>query len=74
MEYKEMYNILDKLRFKIKNDSMYFINGNRPTVCPDETLHLIAKYAPNSIEELKNIKGIGDTFVEKYGSLFIVLL
>ena len=59
------------LRNRIKNDSRYLINGNRPAVCSDETLQLIAKYTPTSIEELKNIKGIGETFIEKYGVLFV---
>lgn len=71
MDSEKILELIYKLRNKIKNDSKYFINGNRPAVCSDDTLCLIAKYAPTTIEELKNIKGIGDTFIEKYGTLFV---
>ena len=71
MNYDKILEMIYILRNRIKNDSRYFVNGNRPAVCSDETLQLIAKYAPTSIEELKNIKGIGETFIEKYGTLFV---
>ena len=71
MNYDKILEMIYILRSRIKNDSRYFVNGNRPAVCSDETLQLIAKYAPTTIEELKNIKGIGETFIEKYGTLFV---
>lgn len=71
MDEKKILDLIYRLRNRIKNDSRYYINGNRPAVCSDDTLCLIAKYAPTSMEELKNIKGVGDTFIEKYGSLFV---
>ena len=71
MNYDKILEMIYVLRSRIKNDSRYFVNGNRPAVCSDETLQLIAKYAPTTIEELKNIKGIGETFIEKYGTLFV---
>lgn len=71
MNNKDLSRILYVLRENIKNDYRFFINGNRPSVCSEETLDLISKYAPTSIDELKNIKGIGETFIEKYGSIFI---
>lgn len=67
----DIYLKLERLRAQIKDNERFYINGNRPAVCSDESLELIAKYMPTSIEELKNIKGIGDTFVEKYGTYFI---
>ena len=43
MDEKKILDLIYRLRNRIKNDSRYYINGNRPAVCSDDTICLIAK-------------------------------
>lgn len=45
-----------------------------PTVCTDEALKQIAKLKPRKKEEFLSIKGLGKTFVEKYGDEFVEVI
>ena len=44
------------------------------TICNDTSLRLMAFNSPSTKAELLKIKGIGDSFIEKYGDAFIHVL
>lgn len=72
METIELYEKLVLLRDKLKRK---FQTGERtPVICSDDSLREIATRAPRQKDDLLGINGIGQTFVDKYGDYFMVLL
>lgn len=67
----ELYNILNNLKEALQEHYYNYINGRRPTICPDESIKLLAKYKPTTINDMSNISGIGESFINNYGSYFL---
>lgn len=65
---------LHELKSKLQESAVQSGESRRPVVCDDEVISLLAYYKPTSINELSNINGIGDTFIEKYGKAFVDLI
>ena len=63
----EAYENLRELRYSLAktNDIPAY------TVCSDKVLRLMAANLPKTEESLIEIKGIGNTFIEKYGEQFL---
>ncbi len=72
MTFEELYSRLKSVRQQLKNK--FYANGRTPTICTDDALYELAKQAPRHKEDLCNIKGLGDTFTEKYGDYFMLVL
>lgn len=66
----KLLNLKISLQDKAKEDG----EDRKPIICDDEVIELLAYYKPTSVLELSNISGIGDTFIEKYGSSFVDLI
>ncbi len=69
-----LYNKLVDLREKIKNES--FKNRlkksqNRVVICNDEVLESIVNLMPEQVSDFRKIRGVGDSFVEKYAQRFL---
>ena len=43
-------------------------------IFPDNTLHELATYLPQSLEEIENISGFGAVKLKKYGSAFVEMV
>ena len=67
--YKELY--IKRRRLKFQNRTP---EGKLPNICSDTALEDMAKYAPKKKEELLNISGLGQVFVDKYGDDFMQVL
>lgn len=67
---EELYNKLSDLRFKIakKEELPSFC------ICINEAIIIMANEKPKSKEDLLNIKGIGEKFVDKYGDEFLDMI
>lgn len=61
-------NVREQLKTK------FYANGRAPTICSDEDLYELEGLAPRRKEGLCKIPGLGETFVEKYGDYFMVVL
>lgn len=72
MTFQELYRKLANVRDQLKNK--FYANGRTPTICTDEALYELAKQAPRHKEDLCNINGLGETFAEKYGDYFMIVL
>lgn len=69
MDYdKKLYNILYELKENLQDNTYY---ERRPVICNDNVLKMLSKYKPTNIYDLKNINGVGETFVNNYGNIFI---
>lgn len=66
----ELYEELRELRYSLAKS----MDLPAYTVCYDKTLRKMAQCVPKSEEELLAIKGIGPTFIEKYGEQFLALI
>lgn len=68
--HPELYNLLKKLRdqfcFK-KNLPIYIVAGSK-------TLDEMARYLPHSLEELKQIGGLGDAKIAAYGQQYLEVI
>ena len=67
--YKELY--IKRRRLKLQNRTP---DGKLPSICSDTALEDMAKYAPKKKEDLLNISGLGQVFVDKYGDEFMQVL
>lgn len=72
MTFEELYRKLKNVREQLKDK--FYANGRTPTICTDEALYELAKQAPRHKEDLRNINGLGETFVNKYGDYFMIVL
>lgn len=72
MKFQELYSRLANVREQLK--TKFYANGRTPTICSDEALYELAGLAPRRKEDLCKITGLGETFVEKYGDYFMVVL
>lgn len=63
----ELYEKLRELRYSLAktNDILAY------SVCTDKSLRLMAVNLPDNEESLLEIKGIGKTFIDKYGEQFL---
>ncbi|MBD8924225.1 hypothetical protein EGR52_12675 [bacterium] len=43
------------------------------TICTEDALKLLVKYKPTSLNDRANISGIGDNFIDNYGTFFYKL-
>ena len=43
------------------------------TICTEDALKLLVKYKPTSLNDMANISGIGDNFIDNYGTFFYKL-
>lgn len=68
---EELYFKLKELSNEIKNNYYMSNSGKAPRICTEQALELLAHYRPATKEEAKKISGIGDSFIENYGDLFI---
>ncbi len=65
--YDELRTLRDALRKE------HTVSGREPKVCSDESLYDMAERLPAKKEDLLMIKGIGETFAEKYGESFLLI-
>lgn len=72
MTFQELYRNLEDVRSQLKNK--FYANGRTPTICSNDALYELAKQAPRRKEDLCNINGLGETFVNKYGDYFMNVL
>lgn len=66
-----LYDILNKVKCNLQEKFYDYSNDRKPTICTEDALKLLVKYKPTSLEDMANISGIGDSFIEKYGSYFL---
>lgn len=69
-EEKRLYNDLFELRENIK-DYTRANEGRASLVCTDDALLEIVRLKPKKLGDFEGIKGIGDTFINKYASYFL---
>lgn len=76
MEQNEenLYKLLCALKSKLQQKFYADSNNRKPTICTDDALKLIAKYKPQTIEDMKNINGIGENFIANYGIYFLTAI
>lgn len=72
MDFKELYRKLANVRDQLK--IKFYANGRTPAICSDDSLYELAKQAPRHKEDLSKINGLGETFVNKYGDYFMIVL
>ncbi len=65
--FGELVGLRDALRRE------HTVNGREPRICSDESLSDMAERLPAKKNDLLMIKGIGETFVEKYGESFLMI-
>ena len=65
--FDELIGLRDALRIE------HTVNGREPKICSDESLSDMAERLPAKKNDLLMIKGIGETFVEKYGESFLMI-
>ena len=70
-ENYELYNKLSALRNNLQKQFYDYNNSRKPTICTEDSLRLLVKYKPTTIEDMSNISGIGDTFIKNYGRFFL---
>ena len=68
----KLYMELLKTRNNIR--TKYASGGRTPNVCSDDSIYEMATLVPKNKEEFLNIKGIGPSFVEKYGNTFMKVI
>lgn len=69
-DYK-LYNILCNVKNNLQQHFYDYQNGRKPVICSEDALRLLVKYKPTTIEDMSNISGIGDNFIEHYGQYFL---
>lgn len=70
-EDNSLYEKLFDLKNKLQEQFYDYNNNRRPTICTEETLELLVKYKPTTLEDMSNINGIGDRFIDNYGKIFL---
>ena len=68
----KLYMELLKTRNNIR--AKYASGGRTPNVCSDDSIYEMARLVPKSKEEFLNIKGLGQSFVDKYGNAFMKVI
>lgn len=69
-DYK-LYTILNEVKNKLQNEFYDYVNGRKPIICSEDSLRLLVKYKPTSLQDMANISGIGNSFIENYGNYFL---
>lgn len=69
---KILYNKLLTLKSRLKTN--FTENGRSPIICSDESIKEMASYPPQKISDFYAIKGIGDTFINKYAEYFLYVI
>lgn len=72
MDFKELYRKLANVRGQLK--IKFYANGRTLAICSDDSLYELTKQTPRHKEDLCKINGLGETFVDKYGDYFMVML
>lgn len=67
----ELYNKLCILRNNLQEQFYDYNNSRRPTICTEDAMKLLVKYKPTTLQDMSNISGIGDSFIENYGQFFL---
>ena len=67
----QLYNKLSVLRNNLQEQFYDYNNSRRPTICTEDALQLLVKYKPTTLDDMANISGIGDTFIDNYGQFFL---
>ena len=67
----QLYNKLCILRNNLQKQFYDYNNGRRPTICTEDALRLLVKYKPTTLDDMDNISGIGDSFIDNYGAFFL---
>ncbi len=65
--FDELVGLRDALRKE------HTVNGREPKICSDESLSDMAERLPAKKNDLLMIRGIGETFVDKYGESFLMI-
>ena len=63
-------NKLCILRNNLQEQFYDYNNGRRPTLWTEDALRLLAKYKPTALKDMANISGIGDSFIDNFGTFF----
>lgn len=66
---QQAYAELMQLRNELRRE--YTVGGREPKICPDESVMDMAVRLPAKRSDLLLIKGIGETFADKYGDRFL---
>ena len=69
-----LYNLLKKCKEKLQVTNYDKLNERKPNICSDESLQLLARYQPKTLEDMTSISGIGDGFINKYGNDFLQVI
>lgn len=67
----QLYNKLCILRNNLQEQFYDYSNNRKPTICTEDALRLLVKYKPTTLEDMSNISGIGDNFIDNYGQFFL---
>lgn len=68
----ELYDILVNVKRQLQVKYFDYIDNRKPIICTDDSLRWIAKYKPTTVNDFRNIKGIGDNFIDNYANYFLV--
>lgn len=71
---QELYKRLCLLRDKLQNQHYDYYSNRKPTICSEETLKLLAKYKPITINDMANISGVGNVFLNNYSKYFLKVI
>lgn len=67
---RKLYLALQSLRTRLKEEGK-IKTGRAPLVCNDDALEYIARMLPKKMTDLESVPGVGRTFIENYGQLFL---
>lgn len=67
---KQLYDELITLRDNLRTIELS-ATGREPRICSDESVLEMAERIPTNNDDLRMIRGIGVTFIEKYGDSFL---
>ena len=67
---EDLDNRLIRLREKLRQKN-FTSDGKHAAICSDNVLGLLAYYKPTTLDDMRNITGIGETFINLYGPLFL---
>ena len=65
--YEKLFELKNKLQEQFYDNN----NSRRPIICTEDALRLLVKYKPTTLEDMSNISGIGDNFIDNYGKFFL---
>ncbi len=67
----DLYNKLCMIKSQLQKQFYDYSSDRKPIICSDDSLRLLVKYKPKSLEDMENISGIGKNFIENYGKYFL---